>query len=130
VKEEIMVDADQQGAEARTKARDNYLLDIAHARQGYALNRMCGSLMHAENRERFSHDEAAYCDEFGLSPEQKQAVLERDWTAMMDLGGSIFYTFKLAMLDKKSMQYLGGVFTGMTTEEFAEAMRSGGRKFG
>lgn len=124
-----MVDAEQRD-QPGTKARDNYLLDISHARLGYALNRLCGSLMQAENRERFSQDEAAYCDEFGLSPEQKRAVLERDWTAMMDLGGSIFYTFKLAMLDKKSMQYLGGVFTGMSMEEFAEAMRSGGRKFG
>ncbi|WP_222851075.1 protocatechuate 4,5-dioxygenase subunit alpha [Phytoactinopolyspora mesophila] len=125
-----MVDANERRTESRTKARDDYLLDIEHARRGYALNRMCGSLMHAENRSRFSADEAAYCDEFGLSPEQKHAVLERDWTAMMDLGGSIFYTFKLAMLDKKSMQYLGGVFTGMSTEEFIEAMQSGGRKFG
>ena len=38
-----------------------------------------------------------------------KAILERDWTAMLELGGSIFYTFKLAMLDGKSMQYLGGV---------------------
>jgi protocatechuate 4,5-dioxygenase alpha subunit len=125
-----MVDADEHQPHPQTTARDNYLLDLAHARQGYALNQLCGSLASAENRARFSADEETYCDEFGLSPEQKRAVLERDWTAMMNLGGSIFYTFKLAMLDKKSMQYLGGVFTGMSTEEFTEAMRSGGRKLG
>jgi protocatechuate 4,5-dioxygenase alpha chain len=113
-----------------TKARDDYLLDIAASRRGYALNRMCLSLKDEANRARFSADEAAYCDAYGLSPEQKKAILDRDWTAMLELGGSIFYTFKLAMLDKKSMQYLGGVFTGMSAEEFAEAMRSGGRKFG
>ncbi|WP_199432049.1 protocatechuate 3,4-dioxygenase [Qaidamihabitans albus] len=113
-----------------TKARDNYLLDLAASRQGYALNRLCGSLKDEENRRRFLEDEAAYCDAYGLSAEQRKAILERDWTAMLELGGSIFYTFKLAMLDKKSMQYLGGVFTGMSAEEFAAAMRSGGRKFG
>jgi protocatechuate 4,5-dioxygenase, alpha chain len=112
------------------KAQDDYVLDLAHNRRGLALNRMCGSLKHAENRERFSADEAAYCDEYGLSADQKKAVLARDWTGMLDLGASIFYTFKLAMLDQKSMQYLGGVFTGMTTEEFTAAMRSGGRRFG
>jgi protocatechuate 4,5-dioxygenase alpha chain len=113
-----------------TTAQDNYVLDLTNNRRGLALNRMCGSLKHAANREKFSADEAAYCDAYGLSPEQKRAVLERDWTAMLDLGASIFYTYKLAMLDKKSMQYLGGVFTGMSAEEFVAALRSGGRKFG
>ncbi len=113
-----------------TKARDDYVLDLTQSRRGYALNRLCGSLKDADNRRRFSEDEAAYCDTYKLSPEQKRAVLERDWTAMLDLGASIFYTFKLAMLDQKSMQYLGGVFTGMSAEEFASTMRSGGRKFG
>lgn len=113
-----------------TKVRDDYPLDLAASRRGYALNRLCGSLKDQENRVRFSSDEAAYCDVYGLTPEQKRAVLERDWTAMLDLGGSIFYTYKLAMLDKLSMQYLGGVFTGMSAEEFTAAMRSGGRRFG
>lgn len=113
-----------------SKARDDYLLDLSATRRGYALNRMCLSLKDTDNRARFSADEPAYCDAYGLSPEQRKAVLERDWTAMLDLGGSIFYTYKLAMLDKKSMQYLGGVFTGMTLEEFTAVMRSGGRKFG
>ncbi|MTD52568.1 protocatechuate 3,4-dioxygenase [Amycolatopsis pithecellobii] len=112
------------------KALDDYVLDLAQNRRGYALNRMCGSLKHAENRTRFTTDEAAYCDEYGLSPEQKKAVLERDWIAMSDLGASIFYTFKLATLDQKSMQYLGGVFTGMTAEQFAAKLRSRGRKRG
>ena len=72
-------------------------------------------------------DEAAYCDAFGLTPEQKKAVLDRDWQAMIDLGGSIFYVYKLAMMDGRSMQYLGGVFTGMTEEEFVAACaREGG----
>src|ERR1044071_6547890 len=113
-----------------SEARDDYLLDLSATRRGYALNRMCLSLKDEENRTRFSADEAAYCDAYGLSPEQKKAILERDWTAMLDLGGSIFYTYKLAMLDKKSMQYLGGVFTEMSAEEFTAALRSGGGRVG
>jgi protocatechuate 4,5-dioxygenase alpha chain len=115
---------------AMTRAQDNYLLDLAASRRGYAINRLCGSLKDAENRRRFSQDESAYCDAYGLSPEQRKAILERDWTGMLDLGASIFYTYKLAMLDGRSMQYLGGVFTEMTAEEFTAAMRSGGRRFG
>ena len=107
-----------------------YVFGLEDSRRGYQLNRMCGSLKTAENRAEFVADEAAYCDRFHLSQPQREAVLTRDWVAMMDLGGSIFYTFKLAQVDKKSMQDLGGIFTGMTTEEFAEALRSGGRHFG
>jgi protocatechuate 4,5-dioxygenase alpha chain len=33
-------------------------------------------------------------------------------------------------MDKKSMQDLGGIFTGMTTEEFVAALNAGGRHFG
>ncbi|MFG2129536.1 protocatechuate 3,4-dioxygenase [Streptomyces sp. NPDC048751] len=107
-----------------------YVFDAAENRRGRALNRLFGSLKTPENRGWFSADEAAYCDAYGLNAEQRDAVLRRDWNRMMELGGSIFYVFKLAVLDEKSMQYLGGVFTGMTTEEFTEALRAGGRSFG
>ncbi|MEU6223108.1 protocatechuate 3,4-dioxygenase [Streptomyces sp. NPDC047042] len=107
-----------------------YVFDTADSRRGRALNRLCGSLKDAGNRARFSADEGAYCEEYGLTAEQREAVLTRDWTRMLELGGSIFYVFKLAVLDQKSMQYLGGVFTGMTTEEFTQALRAGGRSFG
>lgn len=100
------------------------------SRRGFRMNKLFMSLRSAENRERFLADEQAYCEEFGLSPEQRRAVVGRDWQAMIDLGGSIFYVYKLAMMDGKSMQYLGGVFTGMTEEEFVAAMRAGGRTDG
>ena len=104
-----------------------YVFDAAESRRGLALNRLCGSLKHAGNRTAFTADEGAYCDAYGLDAQQRKAVLERDWTRMMELGGSIFYVFKLAVVDRKSMQYLGGVFTGMTEEEFVAALRAGGR---
>ncbi|MFF6786568.1 protocatechuate 4,5-dioxygenase subunit alpha [Streptomyces sp. NPDC012510] len=107
-----------------------YVFDAAESRRARALNRLCGSLKEAENRERFKADEAAYCETYGLTVQQRDAVLRRDWNRMMELGGSIFYVFKLAMVDQRSMQYLGGVFTGMTTEEFAQALKAGGRSFG
>ena len=110
--------------------RDNYVLDLAQARRGYALNRLLGSLTDAASRRRFSRDEAAYCDAFGLSPEQRQAVVERDWPGLLELGASVFYAFKLTMVDRTSMQHLSAAFTGMSAEEFAAVMRAGGRTFG
>ncbi|KXX60720.1 protocatechuate 3,4-dioxygenase [Rhodococcus sp. LB1] len=128
-----MIDASQGqpiSSPATRKARDTYLFTLAESRRGFAINSLCASLCSAENRAEFLADESTYCDKFGLAPEQKRAICERDWISMLDLGGSIFYTFKLAQLDHKSMQYLGGVFTGMTSEDLAAAMRSGGRSFG
>lgn len=111
-------------------ARDTYVFDIPGGRRGARINRLCASLKHEENRRDFLADEAAYCDRFHLEPGQRRAILERDWTGMLDMGASIFYTFKLAQVDKLSMQYLGGVFSGITEEEFTRQMRSGGRSFG
>lgn len=106
---------------------DTYVFDGQTSRRGYPMNKMFMSLRTATDRERFLADEQAYCTEFGLTPGQQTAVADRDWNAMLDLGGSIFYVYKLAMLDGRSMQYLGGVFTGMTEDEFVAALRSGGR---
>jgi protocatechuate 4,5-dioxygenase alpha subunit len=111
-------------------ARDNYVLDLAQARRGHALNRMLRSLTDAANRQGFSRDEAAYCDACGLTAQQRQAVMQRDWTAMLELGASVFYAFKLTMVDRTSMQHLSAAFTGMSAEEFAAVMRAGGRSFG
>nr|WP_179722882.1 protocatechuate 3,4-dioxygenase [Petropleomorpha daqingensis] len=94
------------------------------------MNKLFMSLRTEANRERFLADEAAYCREFGLTDDQERAVLSRDWQAMIDLGGSIFYVYKLAMMDGRSMQYLGGVFTGMGEADFLAAMKAGGRRDG
>lgn len=107
-----------------------YVFDGAMSRLGYRMNKMFMSLRDETARAEFRDDEAAYCDRFGLSAEQRQAVLDRDWQAMLDLGGSIFFVYKLAMMDGLSMQYLGGVFTGMSEEEFVAALRAGGRTDG
>jgi protocatechuate 4,5-dioxygenase alpha chain len=104
------------------------IFDGQTSRRGFRMNKLFMSLRTEAARERFRADEAAYCRGFGLTVEQERAVLDRDWQAMIDLGGSIFYVYKLAMMDGRSMQYLGGVFTGMGEEDFLAAMRAGGRR--
>ena len=106
------------------------IFDGQSSRRGLRMNKMFMSFRDGPSRERFVADEAAYCESFGLSEAQRAAVVERDWQAMLDLGGSIFYMYKLAMMDGRSMQYLGGVFTGMTEEEFMALLRAGGRTDG
>jgi protocatechuate 4,5-dioxygenase, alpha chain len=115
-------------ADHKDDVPETYVFDADASRRGYRLNKMLMSLRDPAARERFLADERAYCQQFGLTEEQQQAVLNRDWQAMLDLGSNIFYVYKLAMMEGKSIQYLGGVFTGMTEDEFAAALRSGGRR--
>ncbi len=105
-----------------------YVFDGEHSRKGYRLNMFCMSLNEEANRELFTQDESAYLDGRGLTPAQKRAVLDRDYLELLKLGGNIYYTFKIAMLDRKSMQYVGGQMSGMTEEAFKEMMANGGRR--
>ena len=82
-----------------------YVFDPEHSRQGYHLNMFCMSLNKEANREQFRRDESAYLDAFPMSPQQRDAVLQRDWIGMLRLGGNIYYTFKLAIFD--GIQYAG-----------------------
>jgi protocatechuate 4,5-dioxygenase, alpha chain len=97
------------------------------ARKGYWLNQFAMSLMNAENRERFKADESAYLDEWHLTPAQKSAVLARDYNAMIDEGGNVYFLSKLFSTDGKSFQFAAGSMTGMTQEEYAQMMINGGR---
>ena len=99
----------------------------ARARKGYHLNQFAMSLMKPENRERFRADESAYLDEWKLTPAQKAAVLARDYNAMLDEGGNIYFMAKLFSTDGKSFQFAAGSMTGMTQEEYAQMMIAGGR---
>ena len=64
-----------------------------------------------------------------MTEAQRKAVLERDWLGMLRLGGNIYYTFKIAIVDGLSMQAAGAAMsgTGMTEEEFRQMMMDGGR---
>ncbi|RYE70635.1 MAG: protocatechuate 4,5-dioxygenase subunit alpha, partial [Oxalobacteraceae bacterium] len=97
------------------------------ARQGYHLNQFAMSLMKEENRTRFLADEKAYLDEWDITDAAKQAVLNRDYNAMIDEGGNIYFLSKLFSTDKKSFQFAAGSMTGMSQEEYAEMMIKGGR---
>ncbi len=105
-----------------------YVFDAQHHRKGYHLNMFCMSLNDAANREEFRAGEEAYLDTYPkLTEEQRRAVLDRDWLGLLRLGGNIYYTFKLAIFDGHSMQYVGGKMSGVTEEEFQQMMLDGGR---
>lgn len=97
------------------------------ARTGYHLNQFAMSLIKAGNRERFKADERAYLDEWKMSEEQKQAVLDRDYNCLLDLGGNIYFLAKLFSTDGLSFVQAVSTMTGMSVEEYQAMMQAGGR---
>ena len=103
------------------------VFDAAQSRKGYWLNQFCMSLMKADNRERFKAGERAYLDEWEMTEEQKQSVLDRDMNAMIALGGNIYFLAKIGATDGKSFQQMAGSMTGMSEDEYKAMMLAGGR---
>ena len=97
------------------------------ARAGYHLNQFAMSLMKAENRERFKADERAYLDEWPMSEAQKQAVLDRDYNQLLDLGGNIYFLAKVFSTDGLSFVEAVSTMTGMSVEAYQAMMQAGGR---
>jgi protocatechuate 4,5-dioxygenase alpha chain len=103
------------------------VFDAAQSRLGYWLNQFCMSLMQQSNRERFKADERAYLDEWAMTDDQKQAVLDRDMNRMIALGGNIYFLAKIGATDGKSFQQMAGSMTGMTDDDYRAMMIAGGR---
>jgi protocatechuate 4,5-dioxygenase, alpha chain len=104
-----------------------YVFTGERAIEGRHLNRFCMSLMSAVNRARFKADERAYLDEWQMTQSQKQAVLNRDFKALLEQGGNIFFVLKIAAVDGRPTQSVAASFAGQSSEEYAAMMRSGGR---
>jgi protocatechuate 4,5-dioxygenase, alpha chain len=97
------------------------------AKKGFYLNEFCMSLMKPENRERFKADERAYLDEWPMTEDQKQAVLDRDYNKMLDEGGNIYFLAKIFATDGLSYLQAVSTMTGMPVDEYQKMMISGGR---
>jgi protocatechuate 4,5-dioxygenase alpha chain len=105
------------------------VFDAEQSRKGYHLNMFCMSLMKAPNRERFKAGERAYLNEWAMTEEQKQAVLDRDYNRMLALGGNVYFLAKIFATDGRSFQYAAALMTGMTQDDYARMMLAGGRAY-
>ncbi|WP_435140452.1 protocatechuate 4,5-dioxygenase subunit alpha [Pseudopelagicola sp. nBUS_19] len=103
------------------------VFDADRSREGYHLNQFCISLRLRVNRDKFHQDEEAYLNAYPMSPEQREAVLKREWNRLLELGGNIYYTSKLAANDGINFQNLAGIMTGMGREDYRKMMLDGGR---
>ncbi len=103
------------------------VFDATQSRRGYHLNMFCMSLMKAGNRAAFKVDEQAYLATFPMTPEQRQAVRERDYNRMIALGGNIYFLAKIGATDGFSFQNLASKMTGVPEDEYKAMMVAGGR---
>lgn len=94
------------------------LFDAAQAQKGYALNRMCYSFNHTENRAAFLENEEDYCTKFELTAEQREAVRERNVLKLLKAGGNVYYLAKFAGIFGLNMQDIGAQQTGLSVDEF------------
>jgi protocatechuate 4,5-dioxygenase, alpha chain len=104
-----------------------FVFDAERSRQGYGINMFCMSLMKDENRKAFKANEAEYLKKFALTPEQRDAVLTRNYNRMLELGANIYFTAKLGATDGHSFQHLAAVMTGSSQQDYAAMMLAGGR---
>lgn len=118
---------DEPNQEAYEDIPGTYVFDAKRSRAGYWLNMFCMSMMDDANRKAFKADESAYLDRFPMTPEQKKAILDRNWDEMLRLGGNIYYTSKLAATDGLTFQNIAAIMTGSTQEDYAKMMLAGGR---
>jgi protocatechuate 4,5-dioxygenase alpha chain len=103
------------------------IFDAEQSSKGDWLNQFCMSLMKPENRARFKADQRADLNEWPMSEEQRQSVIDMDLNRAMQLGGNIYFLAKIGATDGKSFQYMAASMTGMTQEQYAAMMLAGGR---
>ncbi len=97
---------------------DTPLFDRAGSIRGYKLNKMAMALGDPANRDAFRENEEAFLDRFGLSAEEKAAVMSRDWHEMVRLGGNLFFILKISAVDPVPITQIGAAQAGMDHAEF------------
>jgi protocatechuate 4,5-dioxygenase alpha chain len=85
------------------------------------------SLRKEANRKRFLADNRTYLDEWQMTEEQKQAVIDRDFQKMLDLGGNVYFLSKIFASEGKSYVQAVSTMTDMNVEQYQQMMLSGGR---
>ena len=104
------------------------VFDGRQSRMGLPLNNLAITLNRKAERDSFVADPEAFMTRFGLSDEQKDAVRQRDFLRMIELGGNIYFIYKIGMVDGLKVPDIVASMTGMTTDEFVDMMRNGGRQ--
>jgi len=103
------------------------IFDTDLAAMGYHLNMFAMSLKDSENREQFTSDEDEYLDRWPMTEDQKQAVRDRDFNRMLELGGNIYYCAKSGATDGLNYVQIVSSMTENDADTHRQMMINGGR---
>ena len=88
------------------------------SRKGYRINKLAMSLTDPANRDAFRADERAYMAKFALTEPEMDLVARRDWTGLVDAGGSIYVLLKIAATVGQNLLQIGAQMRGETLDAF------------
>jgi protocatechuate 4,5-dioxygenase alpha subunit len=95
-----------------------YIFTGERSQQGYRLNRLSMTLTKKENREAFLADEDGYMERLGLTLEERDLVRRRDWAAIIENGGNIYLTLKIAATVGQNLLQMGAQMRGEDLKTF------------
>jgi protocatechuate 4,5-dioxygenase alpha chain len=123
-----MAEDPREPVPVETEIPGTIVFDGRQSRAGLPLNNLAIALNKKAEREQFVADPEGFMARFGLSEAQKEAVRTRDFLRMIELGGNIYFIYKIGMVDGLKVPDIVASMAGQTTEEFVEMMRNGGRR--
>jgi protocatechuate 4,5-dioxygenase, alpha chain len=88
------------------------------SRQGYRINKLAMSLTDPANRDAFRADERAYMARFGLTEQEMDLVAKRDWSGLVEAGGSIYLLIKIGGTVGQNLLQIGAQMRGEPLETF------------
>jgi protocatechuate 4,5-dioxygenase alpha subunit len=100
-----------------TAIQERYVFTGTESARSYRLNKMAVSLTSPENRARFKADECGYMRGCGMSDQEIDLVMRRDWKGMMDYGASIYLVIKIGGSVGHSLPEIASHTAGMTVAE-------------
>jgi protocatechuate 4,5-dioxygenase alpha subunit len=83
-------------------------------------DQFCMSLMSAENREKFKANERTYLEAWQLTDAQMNAVLTRNYLAMMAEGANIYFLTKIGATDGLPFQSVAASMSGLSPEAYSQ----------
>jgi len=89
-----------------------YLYDGPASSRGRRINALCLSLKSPAARERFLADQVGYGAQFQLTEAERDLVLTRDWTGLLEAGGHLQAVLKLAATLGLNIYHIGAHNTG------------------
>ncbi len=102
-----------------------YRFGIDNSPRGWRINKMAHSLTRTDARDEFRADPAGYMDRFGLTEDEKDMLLRRDWHALLAYGVSRNLFLKVAGVWGITLMQMGAEMRGETLDEFQSRLPPG-----